>query len=157
MLSLIHIFKSRALLGIIGAAIFLMLSQLLIGSMNNFLYPEYFKNAAGISSFTMLSTGCVLLIISPLSVKISSRFGKKESAAAGVLASGIIFLALDFIGYESAAKVQTEAVINGIYTTSTLVPAIGFLIVAFFLWVVYPLNKSKVEYNVQELKKRRNN
>ncbi|PNV61118.1 MFS transporter [Clostridium sp. chh4-2] len=225
------IFKSRALLGIIGAAIFLMLSQLLISSMNNFLYPEYFKNAAGISSFTMLSTGGVLLIISPLSVKISSRFGKKESAATGVLASGIIFLALyflriknmwifllitcigylglgyfntviwanitdviddqevktgvredgtvyavysfarkvgqalaggiggwalDFIGYESAAKVQTEAVINGIYTTSTLVPAIGFLIVAFFLWVVYPLNKSKVELNVQELKKRRN-
>ena len=80
-------------------------------------------------------------------------FARKVGQA---LAGGIGGWALDFIGYESAAKVQTEAVINGIYTTSTLVPAIGFLIVAFFLWVVYPLNKSKVELNVQELKKRRN-
>ena len=33
---------SRALLGIIGAAIFLLLSQLLINTMNNYIYPGYF-------------------------------------------------------------------------------------------------------------------
>ena len=225
------IFKSRSLLGIIGAAIFLLLSQLVIGSMNNFLYPEYFKNASGISLYTMLSTFTMLVVVAPLSVKISSRFGKKEAASAGVLISAGIFLflyfarvtnmwvylalstvsylglgyfntviwanitdvideqevktgnredgtvyavysfarkvgqalaggvggwALDIIGYESAAKVQTAEVINGIYTTSTLVPAIGFLAVGFFLLVVYPLNKKKVAANVEELRHRHN-
>ena len=225
------IFKSRSLLGIIGAAIFLLLSQLVISSMNNYLYPEYFKNASGISIFTMLSTFIMLLVVAPLSVKVSSRFGKKEAASAGVLVSGGIFLLLYFarvtnmwvflaastvaylglgyfntviwanitdvideqevktgnredgtvyavysfarkvgqalaggvggwalaiIGYESSAKVQTAEVINGIYTTATLVPAIGFLVVGFFLLVVYPLNKKKVAENVDRLRQKRN-
>lgn len=224
------IFKSRPLMGIIGAAIFLLLSQLLINSMNNYLYPEYFKNAAGISIFTVISTLSTLVIVAPLSVTVSRKFGKKEAATAGMLLSGAIFLllfflrvenmwlflalvtiaylglgyfntviwanitdviddlevktgdredgtvyavysfarkvgqalaggvggwALTLIGYESAAAVQDPAVINGIYTTSTLVPAIGFLLVAAFLWFVYPLNKKNVAQNVQELKRRR--
>lgn len=224
------LFRSRALIGIIGAAIFLLLSQLLISSMNNYLYPEYFKNAAGISVFTMITTFSILLVVAPLSVGISSRYGKKESAAVGMLLSGAIFLllyflhirsmwlylalsaiaylglgyfntviwasitdviddqelrtgqredgtvyavysfarkagqalaggiggwALSLIGYESAARVQTEGVIQGIYTTSTLAPAVGFLITAFFLWVVYPLDKEKVAEHVRELKEKR--
>lgn len=36
------IVKSRALLGMIGAAVFLLLSQLLISTMNNYIYPDYF-------------------------------------------------------------------------------------------------------------------
>lgn len=224
------LFRNRALIGIIGAAIFLLLSQLLISSMNNYLYPEYFRNAAGISAFTMLSTFGILLVVAPLSVSLSKRFGKKESAAAGMFLSGAIFLllyflrirsmrlylilsavaylglgyfntviwanitdviddqevrtgqredgtvyavysfarkagqalaggiggwALSLIGYESTARVQTDAVIHGIYTISTLAPAIGFFVVAFFLLVVYPLDKNSVADNVRKLKERR--
>lgn len=39
--------------------------------------------------------------------------------------------------------------------TATLIPAICFFVFSFFLWVVYPLNKMKVEKNVRELKQRR--
>lgn len=39
------IVKSRALLGMIGAAVFLLLSQLLISTMNNYIYPDYFGDA----------------------------------------------------------------------------------------------------------------
>ena len=225
-----EIIKSRSLLGIIGAAIFLLLSQLLIQSMNNFLYPEYFKNAAGISVYTFVSTFVILLIVAPLSVPISKKVGKKEAAVVGMLLSGIIYLclwlfrvqnmwvfmglsaiaflglgffntviwanitdiiddeeiatgrredgtvyavysfarkvgqalagglggwALDIIGYQSEETVQTPEVISGIYTTSTLIPAIGFLLVAFILWFVYPLNKKRVERNVELLRERR--
>lgn len=224
------IFKSRALLGIIGAAIFLMLSQLLINSMNNYIYPEYFRNAKGISIFTLLSTFVMLLIVAPLSVPISKRFGKKEASVAGMLLSGVIFglmyflqiqnmwvflilsavgylglgffntviwanitdviddqevktgqredgtvyavysfarkvgqalaggaggWALTIIGYESAAAVQTDEVISGLYTTATIVPAVGFFVVALLLWFVYPLSKKKVEQNVNILKEKR--
>ena len=224
------IFKSRALLGIISAAIFLLLSQLLITTMNNYIYPDYFGNAGGISIFTLLSTGLMLVVVAPLGVPISRRFGKKEASVAGMLLSGVVFTlmyflhlrnmwlflglsiigylglgffntviwanitdvidnqevvtghredgtvyavysfarkvgqalaggvggwALEVIGYESAAAVQTGAVLNGLYATATIVPAIGFFVVAVMLWFVYPLNKTKVEENAAILKNRR--
>ncbi len=83
--------KSRALLGIIGAAIFLLLGQLLINTMNNYLYPDYFGNAAGISLFTVLSTVEMLAVVAPISVPLSKKYGKKESAVAGMLLSGVVF------------------------------------------------------------------
>lgn len=224
------IFKSRALLGIIGAAIFLLLSQLLITTMNNYIYPDYFENAGGISIFTLLSTALMLVIVAPLGVPVSRRFGKKEASVAGMLLSGAIFTlmyflhlrnmwlflglsiagylglgffntviwanitdviddqevktghredgtvyavysfarkvgqalaggvggwALEIIGYESAATVQTGEVLEGLYATATIVPAIGFFAVAFMLWFVYPLNKTKVDENAAVLKSRR--
>lgn len=226
------IFRSRALLGIIGAAIFLLLSQLLIQAMNNYLYTEYFGSAGAISIMTILNTVLMLVVVAPLSVPISRRFGKKEASTVGALLAGTVFLllfflkvknvavyivlanigmlglgffntviwanitdviddqevktgqredgtvyavysfarklgqalaggaggwALSIIGYDQLAKVQTEAVINGLYTTSTLIPAVCFFIVALFLWFIYPLGKKNVEANVEELKRRRKN
>lgn len=224
-----EVFLSRALLGIIGAAVFLLLAQLLITSMNNFIYPEYFGNAKGISVFTVASTLVILLVVVPLSVPVSKRFGKKEAAVVGMLFSGAVYLlmyflhienmrlfillsmlgylglgffntviwanitdviddqeartghredgtvyavysfarkvgqalaggaggwALTIIGYESAAKVQTPEVIEGLYVTSTIVPAIGFFAVAAILWLIYPLDKKRVEANTAKLKER---
>lgn len=226
------IFRSRALLGIIGAAIFLLLSQLLIQAMNNYLYTEYFGSAGAISIMTILNTVLMLVVVAPLSVPISRRFGKKEASTVGALLAGTVFLllfflkvknvavyivlanigmlglgffntviwanitdviddqevktgqredgtvyavysfarklgqalaggaggwALSIIGYDQLAKVQTEAVINGLYTTSTLIPAVCLFIVALFLWFIYPLGKKNVEANVEELKRRREN
>lgn len=226
------IFRSRALLGIIGAAIFLLLSQLLIQAMNNYLYTEYFGSAGAISITTILNTVLMLVVVAPLSVPISRRFGKKEASTVGALLAGTVFLllfflkvknvavyivlanigmlglgffntviwanitdviddqevktgqredgtvyavysfarklgqalaggaggwALSIIGYDQLAKVKTEAVINGLYTTSTLIPAVCFFIVALFLWFIYPLGKKNVEANVEELKRRREN
>lgn len=225
------IFKNRALLGIIGAAIFLLLSQLMITSMNQYVYPDYFKNAAAISLFTILGGGSALLI-APFAVKISQKYGKKEAATVGMLGAGAVYLilfflrvdnvwvflglsavgylglnffntviwanitdvidyqevqthqrddgtvyavysfarkvgqalaggaggwALSIIGYNSQQKVQEASVLQGLYTTSTLIPGICFLLVAIMLWFVYPLNKKKVEENVTELKRRHGN
>ncbi|MFR4351684.1 MAG: MFS transporter [Roseburia sp.] len=222
--------RSRALLGIIGAAVFLLLSQLLITTMNNYIYPDYFGNAGGISIFTLLSTLVMLVVVAPLSVPISRRFGKKEASVVGMLSSGAIFTlmyflriqnmwaflilsiagylglgffntviwanitdvideqevrvgqredgtvyavysfarkvgqalaggvggwALEIIGYESAAAAQTGEVLSGLYATATIVPAIGFFVVALLLWFVYPLDKKSVEENVAVLRKRR--
>lgn len=91
------IVKSRALLGIIGAAIFLLLSQLLINTMNNYIYPDYFGNARGISIFTMLSTVVILLVVAPFSVPVSKRFGKKEASAVGMLLSGCVYALMYFL------------------------------------------------------------
>ena len=44
---------------------------------------------------------------------------------------------------------------NGIFTISTLVPAIGFLALAAVLWFWYPLHKRQVDANIAALKKKR--
>ena len=97
------IFRSRALLGIIGAAIFLLLSQLLIQSMNNYLYTEYFGSAGAISIMTILNTVLMLVVVAPLSVPISRRFGKKEASTVGALLAGTVFLLLFFLKVKNVA------------------------------------------------------
>ena len=41
-----------------------------------------------------------------------------------------------------------KIVLDGIFTISTLVPAIGFAALALVLWFWYPLHKKKVDENV---------
>ena len=59
------------------------------------------------------------------------------------------------IGYDGTLAVQTDAVKDGIYNISTLVPAIGFVLLAVVLQFLYPLNKKRVEENVKILAKKR--
>ncbi len=49
---------------------------------------------------------------------------------------------------------QTAEVLRGIYNISTLVPAIGFTLLALILWFWYPLHKKQVDANVAELRKK---
>ena len=74
------------------------------------------------------------------------------------LASGLSGWLLTAISYNenalSEGVAQTQAVKNGIFTISTLVPAIGFLALAAVLWFWYPLHKKQVEANIAALKKK---
>ena len=84
---------NKALLSIIAAAIFLLLSSLMVQSMNNYLFAEWFKNTKALSvvGFMGLPT---TLILATVTGKISEKFGKKEAGATGLLFTGIIFLLL---------------------------------------------------------------
>lgn len=68
------------------------------------------------------------------------------------LAGGLGGWALAFIGYQSStggtAIVQTPETLQGIYTMCTLIPAIGYGLIAIILIFLYPLNKRKLEENV---------
>ena len=79
-------------------------------------------------------------------------FARKVGQA---LAGGVGGWALEIIGYESVAIAQSEQVLQGLYTTATLIPALGFFAVAFLLWFVYPLDKKRVEKNVAILREKR--
>lgn len=223
------IFSNRALLGIVGAAIFLLLSSLMLNSVNTYLYADYFGNVKALSTYNMITMVCSLLMAS-ITGAVVKRFGKKESAAVATIFTGVIFLALGLlkvqnvwmfviiaaigflgvnyfnliiwaniidviddvevrtgkredgtvyavysfarkvgqalagglggyalglIGYASAAKTQTEPVLNGLYKLATIVPGILFLCVALMLIFVYPLTKKKVEANVEFLRAKR--
>ena len=67
------------------------------------------------------------------------------------LSAGLTGALLSAIGYSDKTAFD-EGVLKGIYDISTLVPALGFGLLALILWFWYPLHKRKVEENVQILK-----
>ncbi|MCI9531773.1 MAG: MFS transporter [Lachnospiraceae bacterium] len=87
---------NRALLAIIAAAIFLLLSSLMVQAMNNYLFAEWFKNTRALSfvGFIGLPTTLVLAL---LTGGITEKYGKKEAGVAGMLFTGVIFLLLFFV------------------------------------------------------------
>ena len=79
-------------------------------------------------------------------------FARKMGQAA---AAGLTGLFLTMVGYEKVEGIPlAETVKNGIFNVSTLVPAIGFFLLAAVLWFWYPLHKKQVDENVRLLKKK---
>jgi len=87
---------NRALLGIISAAIFLLLAQILVGTMNAYLYTTYFNSASGLAAAGILGTVGVL-VLAPFASKIAARFGKKESGTVALLISATMYGLIFFL------------------------------------------------------------
>jgi len=221
---------NRALISIIVASVLMLLAQLTLQSMANYVYPNYYGNTAAQSAATFAMLGSMLLsaaIAKPLARKI----GKAEmSVASNLLAAGIclmlffirpenvwvyvllnliswiglgIFsmvswalitdvidyseikngvredgsvyalysfsrklgqaasagltgLLLTLIGYSQETAFE-RGVLDGIFSISTLVPALGFIGLSAILWFWYPLKKREVEKNVEILRRKHEN
>ena len=199
------------------------------GTMNQYLYADYFKNinALSISSAAGLP---VSFFIAAFIVKLAAKTGKKEIGVIGMLFSGSIFallfllrvknpwiyvgasvistlgttsfnmlmwanitdiigynevltgkrddgtiyavysfsrkigqalagglggFILTYIGYNSAAAVQTATVTESIYTITTLVQAGGYIVVGLIFAFAYPLSCKVVNQNTEKLAKMR--
>ena len=220
--------KNKALLSIIAASVVMLLAQLTMQSMANYVYPNFYRSTAAqsASSIVMLVS---MLIAASVARPVAERIGKAElSAGANLLAAGVcvalffirpenvwvyvFFIALCWLGlgmfsmvswalitdvidyseirngvredgsvyamYSFARKLGQAAaagvsgtlltsigytqetafdtdVVNGIFNISTLVPAIGFGLLAAILWFWYPLHKKQVDENVAILKQKR--
>ncbi|MBP3359563.1 MAG: MFS transporter [Clostridia bacterium] len=77
------------------------------------------------------------------------------------LAGGLGAWVLEIIGYQTStggeAVVQSESVVNNIYSVATLAPALCYLAVGLILLLAYPLTKKIVEENSLILKKKHEN
>lgn len=123
-------------------------------------------NWVGLGVFSMVSWALITDVIDYSEIKNGIRedgsvyalysFARKLGQAA---AAGLTGLLLEMIGYNEKALEQgigqTEAVKDGIFNISTLVPALGFLLLALVLWFWYPLHKKQVDANVAALKAKR--
>jgi len=218
---------NKALVSIIAASVVMLLSQMTLQSMANYVYPNYYGNttAQSVSMVVMLAGS---LAVAAVAKPISIRFGKAEVAvvasfiaaavcvllffirpqnvwvyvalqaicwlALGVfsmiswalitdvidyselkngiredgsvyalysfarklgqaVAAGLTGTMLTAIGYTDTTAFE-EPVRNGIFNISTLIPAIGFILLAFILWFWYPLHKPQVEANVEALREK---
>lgn len=219
---------NKALISIIAASILMLLAQMTLQSMANYIFPIYYGNttAQSISMVVMLAG---TLAVAAVARPISERFGKAEVAvvssfvAAGVCillflvrpqnvwvyvilqgicwlslgvfsmiswalitdvidyseikngiredgsvyalysfarklgqagAAGLVGALLTAIGYSETAAVET-GVREGLFNISTLVPAVGFILLGLVLWFWYPLHKKQVEENVEILRRKR--
>ena len=219
---------NRALISIICASIAMLTAQLIIQSMANYVYPNYYGNtkAQSISTvLTLVSTIIVASVAKPLAMKVGKaeigvisgftaagacillfvlrpenvwvyvaiqgfcwlslgvfmliswalitdvidyseiKNGIREDGAVYALysfsrklgqaaAAGLSGGLLTLVGYSETTAFD-RSVLNGIFNISTLVPALGFLLLAIILWFWYPLKKQKVEENVEILRKKR--
>ena len=116
----------------------------------------------GTATFNMLMWAFITDIIDHTEIKTGERndatvyglisFIRKLAQAIGGAMTGY---ALTFIGYDSLAAVQVESVKEGIYTLSTLLPGVSYLIAGLLLMFTYPLTKIVVEENIAKLSKLR--
>ena len=117
------IFSNRALLGIVGAAIFLLLSSLMLSSVNTYLYADYFGNVKALSTYNMITMVCSLLMATITGVTVK-KFGKKESAAVATIFTGIIFLVLGLLNVHNV-------------WVFVIIAAVGFLGVNYFNLIIW--------------------
>ena len=117
------IFSNRALLGIIGAAIFLLLSSLMLSSVNTYLYADYFSNIKALSVYNMITMVCSLLMATITGVVVK-KYGKKESAAVATIFTGAVFLALGFLNVKNVWVFAISA-------------AVGYLGVNYFNLIIW--------------------
>lgn len=88
--------SSRALIALIAAAIVLLLSAMLGQSMNQYLYIQWFNDKNALSIVGVMSLPIVLIMAAVVG-KITTRFGKREAGAVGMLVSGVIYVVLGFM------------------------------------------------------------
>ncbi|MGN0906735.1 MAG: MFS transporter, partial [Bullifex sp.] len=67
------------------------------------------------------------------------------------LSAGLTGALLAMIGY-TAETAFTTSVTEGIFNISTLIPSLGFILLAAILWFWYPLHRKTVDENVRKLK-----
>ena len=120
----------------------------------------------GLGVFSMVSWALITDVIDYSEIKNGVRedgsvyalysFARKLGQA---LAAGISGWLLEAIGYNSKAAeqglAQTQEVLDGIFNITTLLPALGFVLLALVLWFWYPLHKKQVDVNVATLKAKR--
>ena len=120
----------------------------------------------GLGVFTMVSWALITDVIDYSELKNGIRedgsvyalysFARKLGQA---LAAGLSGWLLEGIGYNSKAAeqglAQTAEVLDGIFNITTLLPALGFVLLALVLWFWYPLHKKQVDANVAALKEKR--
>lgn len=84
---------NRALLGIIAAAILLLLAMLGMQGMTGFVFPNFYKNTGAQSAVSLLASLAVLAVCAPLASKLAAKFGKKELSIVSCLFGAVSFLA----------------------------------------------------------------
>lgn len=147
---------------LLGAVVFFL--AYVIQIENAWVFVGFYAlSYIGLAVFSLICWAMITDVIDDTEVQTGERsdgtiyavysFARKLGQAAS---SGISGLLLTLIGY--TAQTQFEpSVTKGIYNMTCLVPAIGYILLALVLWLLYPLGKGRVQSNTRILAEKRGN
>ncbi len=136
-----NLLSNKALLSIIVASVLMLLAQLTMQSMANYVYPNYYSNttAQSVSTFTMMGS---MLIAAALAKPLARKFGKAELSAASNLLAGGICIILFFIRPKNV----------WVYTAWNVLNWLGLGIFAMVSWALITdvIDYSEIKNGVRE-------
>ncbi|MBE6478470.1 MAG: MFS transporter [Propionibacteriaceae bacterium] len=90
-----YLFTNRALIGIVVCALLLLVGQLSLGNMGNYIYPNYFNSPSMLSYITFIGAA-ITLVLSVFTPALARRFGKKEISMVTIAISAVALFAAFF-------------------------------------------------------------
>lgn len=91
-----YLFTNRSLVGIVICALLLLIGQLSLGNMGNYIYPNYFNSASMLSYITFIGAA-ITLVLSIFMPALARRFGKKEISMATIAVSAASLFTAFFV------------------------------------------------------------
>lgn len=136
-----NVASNRALLSIIVASVVMLLAQLTLQSMANYVYPNYYNNstAQSISTFAMMFG---MIFAAAIAKPIARRFGKAEiSVVSNLLAAGVCIL-LFFLRPQNV----------WVYVGLNFISWIGLGIFAMVSWALITdvIDYSEIKHGIRE-------
>ncbi|MFC4798298.1 MFS transporter [Neobacillus sp. GCM10023253] len=110
-----------------------MMSTMLIGAVNVYLFKEYFHNTAALSIIGIIQTVTVFIAI-PLVKPLVNKFGKKETTAIGMLIAGSVYMLLYLLPNLST-------------TQFIAISAVGMFGYAFFNTMIWAFVTDVIDYH----------
>lgn len=136
-----NLFSNRALTSIIFASILMLLSQLTLQSMANYVYPNYYSNptAQSVSTFAMLFS---MLLSAAVAKPIARLIGKAEMSVISNLGAALICILLFFIKPQNV----------WVYVALNLISWIGLGIFSMVSWALITdvIDYSEIKNGVRE-------
>ncbi|MEH7276771.1 MFS transporter [Neobacillus vireti] len=125
--------KNKPLISILGASLIFMMSTMLIGAVNVYLFKDYFSNTAALSIVGIIQSVAVFIAI-PLVKPLVNKFGKKETTSIGMLLAAAVYILLFFL--------------PNISTTQYIaLSAIGMFGYAFFNTMIWAFVTDVIDYH----------
>ena len=133
---------NRSLIGIIAAAILLLLVMLTMQGMNAYLFPNFYGNVAAQSVAALAGSLVMLVVCAPLATKLSAKYGKKELAIGSCLFGAVVYLICWVLKPENPYKYVVFYVVANI--------GVGFFNMVIWAMITDVIDDAEVKNGVRE-------
>lgn len=133
---------NRALLGIIAAAILLLLGMLGMQGMAGYVFPNYYGSASAQSASAMAGSVAMLVICAPFASKLAAKFGKKELSIASCAFGAAVYLICLIV------KPQNPYMYVAFYTLAYI--GLGFFNTVIWAMITDVIDDAEVRNGVRE-------
>jgi len=136
-----NVFTNKALLSLICANICLLLSQLTMSAMANYVYPNYYGNT-NVQVFATLLGSVATFCIAPFATPLATKFGKKEV--------GTVSCALAAAAYLACLLVRPATAWGFLVFTLLAYLGMGFFSMLCWAYIVDVIDYAEIKNGIRE-------